>query len=163
MCHEHIPLLLFHGENMLTEKQKEIHKRFRRRHLKRMRAKDKKRYDENREEELARNKAYYPGYYKKNGKAIRLRRRCYAHGCTAEWLENKCKEQKNRCAVCRKKFIKTPHVDHDHKCCPYTKRRACGLCNRDLLCDDCNLGLGRFKDNQQLLKLAIKYLKKHQS
>lgn len=147
---------------MLINKQKEIYKRFRARHLKRMRAKDKKRYKENRASELARNKAYYPKYYKKNGDAIRLRRRCYAHGCTPEWLEQQKKKQKNRCAICRNTFVKTPHVDHDHTCCQdinINNRKTCGKCNRGLLCDDCNLGIGRFKDNPKLLQAAIEYLK----
>lgn len=126
-----------------------------------MKEKDKKRYEQNRESELARNKAYYPAYYEKNGEAIRLRRRCYHHGCTPEWLEQKRIDQKNCCAICKQTFVKTPHIDHDHECCPSDKRYTCGNCNRDLLCDDCNLGLGRFKDNIEILSSAIKYLRRH--
>jgi hypothetical protein len=147
---------------MLTEKQKEADKNFRQRHPEKMMAKDKKRYEENRESELARNKAYYPTYYEKNKEEIKFRRRCYMHGCTFEWLESKLKEQDNRCAICKKIFEKTPHIDHDHNCCPSNKRFTCGNCNRDLLCDDCNLGLGRFKDDQIILLSAMEYLKKHQ-
>lgn len=32
---------------------------------------------------------------------------------------------------------------------------------RGLLCDDCNMGIGRFKDNPDLLKKAIEYLNEH--
>jgi hypothetical protein len=39
-------------------------------------------------------------------------------------------------------------VDHDH---------ITGKV-RGLLCNDCNLGIGHFKDNIEKLKLAIKYL-----
>jgi hypothetical protein len=141
------------------ERQRENDRRFRMKHRSRMLAKYRKRYINNRQSELARNKAYYPAYYKKHGKAIRLRRRCHIHGCTSKWIEEKLIEQQNRCAVCRNVFTKTPHIDHDHKCCPTINRRTCGKCNRGLLCDDCNLGLGRFKDSIELLKLAIQYLK----
>ena len=34
---------------------------------------------------------------------------------------------------------------------------------RGLLCSDCNLGLGKFKDNTQSLSNAIKYLKKYEN
>ena len=33
---------------------------------------------------------------------------------------------------------------------------------RELLCVKCNTGIGQFKDNPEILKQAIKYLKKHQ-
>lgn len=48
------------------------------------------------------------------------------------------------------------HIDHDHGCCP--KDRSCGKCIRGLLCANCNLGLGNFKDNLTLLQGAIEYL-----
>jgi hypothetical protein len=41
-------------------------------------------------------------------------------------------------------------IDHDHSTSDV----------RGLICDDCNLGLGKFKDNIQSLKNAIAYLKK---
>lgn len=44
-------------------------------------------------------------------------------------------------------------IDHDHE-----TGKA-----RDWLCDSCNTGLGRFKDNIELLETAIEYLKKHKS
>jgi hypothetical protein len=65
-------------------------------------------------------------------------------------------EQGGRCAICasdkpgpgRKKYFS---VDHDHAT---NKVRA-------LLCDPCNNGLGRFKDDPELLARAIAYLKHH--
>ena len=43
--------------------------------------------------------------------------------------------------------------DHDHDT---------GMA-RDWICDSCNTGLGRFKDDVKLLKKAIAYLEKHKN
>lgn len=59
------------------------------------------------------------------------------------------------CPICEKmsivgvtaNFVK----DHDHET---------GL-GREWICDSCNTGLGRFKDDIKLLEKAISYLKKH--
>lgn len=58
------------------------------------------------------------------------------------------------CAICRRtptgrdKRSETLHVDHDH---------ATGKI-RGLLCINCNQGLGSFKDDRELLEMAVKYL-----
>lgn len=60
-------------------------------------------------------------------------------------------KQRERCAICRYKPSFDSYalaVDHDHKT---------GFV-RGLLCGNCNLGLGNFKDNPELLKKAIIYL-----
>jgi hypothetical protein len=41
--------------------------------------------------------------------------------------------------------------DHDHK-----TGKA-----REWICDSCNTGLGRFKDDVKLMQIAIDYLKKY--
>lgn len=64
--------------------------------------------------------------------------------------------QNFRCAICR---TDTPggagrfHVDHCH---------TTGAV-RALLCHECNTGLGKFKDNPELLAQAITYLETHRA
>jgi hypothetical protein len=63
--------------------------------------------------------------------------------------------QNNKCAICQDKCPtgRQLAVDHDHK----TKKV------RGLLCMECNIGLGKFKDSDQLLSKAISYLLKKSS
>ena len=60
--------------------------------------------------------------------------------------------QQGRCAVCGVLEVDAPrkrfHLDHDHVT----------LAVRGLLCGNCNLGLGHFKDDPSRLRAAIKYL-----
>lgn len=109
-------------------------------------------YERHRTEELARNAAYS----KLNAESIARRVRLVKHRMTQEEHDALMLKQENVCAICKKPFTKTPHIDHNHGCCP--DRLTCGKCNRGLLCDDCNLGLGRFKDNVVFLRNAIEYL-----
>jgi len=64
------------------------------------------------------------------------------------------KKQKYCCWICKRKHYykryKRLRVDHNHKTGKY----------RGLLCDFCNLGLGRFNDDIKLLRRAIKYLQR---
>lgn len=60
------------------------------------------------------------------------------------------------CAICKSPDSRNLAVDHDHSCCP--GNNSCGQCVRGLLCSECNTGLGRFKDNVDLMRIAITYL-----
>lgn len=69
------------------------------------------------------------------------------------------KKQDKKCAICkleekrksRSGNICALSIDHCHKTGQI----------RELLCHDCNTGIGKFKDNIDLLKQAIAYLEKH--
>ena len=62
------------------------------------------------------------------------------------------KAQNGNCAICGSAGGARRHaVDHDHVT---SKVRA-------LLCMDCNTGLGKFKDDPELLMAAAAYLNKH--
>lgn len=74
--------------------------------------------------------------------------------------------QEGKCAICNiiladSVRLKT-HLDHDHTCCP-EHNKSCGKCVRGILCQACNRGLGCFKDNIEVLKTAINYLKHYSS
>ena len=120
--------------------------------------KNKRRYEKHRDAELARNKAYYPSYYEKNRERLKHRTRNTRHRVTQEWVNAKMAEQNNCCVICLKPFEGTPHIDHNHKCCK--SYHSCDNCRRDLLCKDCNLGLGRFKEDPESLARAIGYVNK---
>lgn len=66
--------------------------------------------------------------------------------------------QGHACAICYKPDRRgfRLSVDHDRSCCP--SDRSCGDCVRGLLCNDCNKGLGAFKDDPAALVSAAEYL-----
>jgi Recombination endonuclease VII len=68
-------------------------------------------------------------------------------------------EQNNSCGICLCKFDgdTVPQVDHDHSCCP--DERSCGKCIRGLLCQRCNVRLGRYNDDPIRFPEAADYLK----
>ncbi len=62
--------------------------------------------------------------------------------------------QNNCCAICNKpaqETLKNLYVDHNHKNGKI----------RGLLCQNCNSGLGHFKEDIVTLKNAINYLNQH--
>lgn len=66
--------------------------------------------------------------------------------------------------MCAIPMCKTPidissmHVDHDHMCCNNKNKQTCGKCVRGFLCNSCNTGLGRFRDDPDFLKEAFNYI-----
>lgn len=76
-------------------------------------------------------------------------------GMTVEKYEEMLKEQNGQCFICGKtkeENKKRLAVDHNHQTGAVRK----------LICDDCNTGLGRFKDSLDLLYSAIIYLEQHE-
>lgn len=69
-----------------------------------------------------------------------------------EDYEKRYKEQNGCCAICKGNNLsgRRLSVDHNH---------ATGYI-RGLLCGNCNLGIGNFKDNVEFFKTAIEYLQK---
>lgn len=102
---------------------------------------------------------YHKNYYKNNLEKCRKlsldaqRKRLY--GIDYNEYIKMMDKQYYKCAICKTGSPGTRdwNVDHCHKTGKI----------RSLLCRDCNLGLGNFKDNIHLLKTAIKYLNKFEN
>lgn len=82
------------------------------------------------------------------------------YGVNQEQYDSMVAEQSNLCALCGRlerrisyqtKKVMSLSVDHDHE-----TRKV-----RELLCGDCNRGIGMFDESIELLEKAIQYLQKH--
>lgn len=69
------------------------------------------------------------------------------YGLTVAQYQALLSSQDGKCAICAVSLVK-PCVDHNHKTGAV----------RGILCDGCNVGLGRFADNPQTLRRAADYL-----
>lgn len=94
--------------------------------------------------------------YRERRKWIRLRSR---YGLTKEIYQQMVEDQGNLCAICKKPETESssPHIDEmdlsiDH--CHTTGKV------RGLLCRQCNIALGRFREDVTILESAIAYLKR---
>ena len=101
---------------------------------------------------------YHKQWYTKNKERMkeRFRKNNYSlrYNITIEDYEKLLAKQNNSCAICystKGSANKRLAVDHNHQT---------GVV-RGLLCDECNTGLGKFKDNTSLLTNAIAYLIKN--
>lgn len=77
------------------------------------------------------------------------------YGITREQYDALLERQKHRCAICRRTGADNRngllHVDHNHETGEV----------RGLLCFDCNSALGRFGDNAERIRRALRYLEGH--
>jgi hypothetical protein len=73
------------------------------------------------------------------------------YGITLQDYEDLFSKQLGLCAICKKSSDKRLCVDHNH---------TSGAV-RELLCDNCNVGIARFSENIHSLQSAIEYLQKH--
>ena len=83
------------------------------------------------------------------GKMVSVLRRLGYKVPKSDYLEI-INEAGNTCPICDNPFKKVPSMDHCHD----TNKI------RGLICNDCNIGLGMFKDNIQSLANAVSYLEK---
>lgn len=88
-----------------------------------------------------------------------VKKACYKQlglDITKEQYDDLHKKQEGRCAICGKEpngFKKSLCLDHCHDT----------LKVRGFLCDNCNAGLGKFKDSVDNMKKAIQYLETFKS
>jgi len=128
----------------------------------------KKYYQEHKAVRLALQRRYYAehaeerrAYERKYNIVKKEHRRAYEYrkryGLTLSQLDDMAKAQGGRCAICGehpkpKSDGRGPFaVDHDH---------STGAI-RQLLCSDCNGGLGFFRDNPEVLMAAAHYIVRH--
>jgi hypothetical protein len=91
-------------------------------------------------------RALKPAKYARSARNRSFKRK---YGLTVDDFDAMLVEQNYRCRICWERlFITTTHVDHDH---------ATGAV-RGLLCTNCNLGLGHFRDDRWRLQNAMAYL-----
>jgi hypothetical protein len=94
---------------------------------------------------MARDKAYNKARYPHKAEQALLRK----YNLTKDEYNNLLEKQLNRCAICLLEISgRNIHTDHSH-----TTGKV-----RGLLCQKCNMGLGCYKDNVNLLQKAIEYL-----
>lgn len=119
-----------------------------------VRAQQKQSYLNNREDRLERSKAYYHN----NKPAAFASKLAREYHLTIERYAHMLNDQGLSCAICYKNFGDSyPRIDHDHSCCP-KKATSCGQCIRGLLCESCNLALGKFNDDKDTLIRAAEYV-----
>jgi hypothetical protein len=80
--------------------------------------------------------------------------RAFQFGLTLADVETVLKVQDNRCLICLREFVmedrrRRPNYDHDHE----TGER------RGFICEDCNIGLGRFHDDADVLLRAAEWVR----
>ena len=90
----------------------------------------------------------YRDTHKEQIKIRSERHRLQRYGLTPEAVGVLIKQQEAKCRICFKDITNKFHIDHCHA----TNRV------RGLLCTNCNMGLGLFKDNTAVLNNAIQYL-----
>jgi len=91
-------------------------------------------------------------YYIKNKLKIKEYNLLKKFNLTIQNYNNLLKNQNNGCAICGKiEKSKYLNVDHNHNTGKV----------RGLLCMDCNTGIGKFKDNLNILQNAINYLRSY--
>jgi len=114
-------------------------------------AQDKAYYENNKEKIKARKKAYR----EKNREKIRSKDLKRNFGISLHEYNLMSTEQKDKCACCgihQNELTKKFAVDHDHDT---------GLI-RGLLCNNCNLAIGKLGDNLEGVMKALNYLEKHE-
>ena len=74
------------------------------------------------------------------------------YGLSPEAYDEMLLKQSGVCAICRSKCRRLLSVDHNHRTGKIRK----------LLCLRCNVGIGQFRDNPELVLACFDYLMEHQ-
>ena len=113
---------------------------------------NKEKYKARQKEYYQANKEKYKAYSEANKEKIEEYRLNNKFGITQDEYDLNLELQDHACKICKvdaSEFTKKLHVDHCH-----TTGEL-----RGLLCPSCNVGLGHFRDDIELLEDAIDYVK----
>jgi hypothetical protein len=113
-------------------------------------ANERDRYHNNRETRLANNQRWC----EENKEYANASRRQRLYGLTADQYQSLVTAHDNQCAICSAAAPESKSLDIDHN---HQTSKV-----RGLLCRRCNVGIGIFEDNPELLKQAIQYLERGQ-
>lgn len=109
-------------------------------------------------ERILKLRTYQKNYREKNREVLSDKERQRTFGITRHEYAELFHRQNGVCAICanpetatRNGKVKALAVDHDHKTGNV----------RGLLCSDCNTGIGKLKDDRNVLLSAVKYLDEH--
>lgn len=108
-------------------------------------------YQENSERLLAQQTTYRNA----NADKVRNGKRQWGYRMSPEQYQAMFDAQEGKCRGCKRSDVPL-HIDHDHDCCPEIP--TCGNCNRGLLCDRCNRGIGFVYENPDTLRALANYL-----
>lgn len=92
-----------------------------------------------------------PGVLDGRAEYSRWYKRLVKYGITKEEFVAMVERQEGKCAICGGKQGMELRVDHDHSSGEV----------RELLCAECNSGIGLFKEDVDIMRKAIKYVQKH--
>jgi hypothetical protein len=125
----------------------EHQKKYNKANKEKIKTRTKKHYDMNKK----RLRKYSAEYYAKHKETYRKYKLKKEFGITIDDYDAMLIKQNNCCSICHNKFKsnKDTHIDHNH-----TTMKV-----RGLLCGNCNRGIGYLRDDINILKEAIKYLK----
>jgi hypothetical protein len=81
-------------------------------------------------------------------------------GWTLNLFDKLWEEQKGRCAICGREITKELNSKHTDKAYADHKHVTPPI-PREILCLNCNLGIGNLQENITIMEAAIAYVKKH--
>ena len=82
--------------------------------------------------------------------------RAWKYGLTPDQVASMIHDQSSSCKTCDSPLSDGYCVDHDHACCP--GNRSCGECVRGLLCQECNMLIGKLELDPERLKKMLSYI-----
>ena len=94
-----------------------------------------------------------PGVKERKAEIKRRNNRKRSYNFPPELFDKRFEEQGQVCAICKSPEAGgrgTFHADHDHQ----------AMEPRGVLCHNCNVALGNFQDNEEILIAAIEYIRK---